>query len=296
MRFILFYTLRVVLPTFDVEVQTQSVLPNHVVRCRVVSLADGTTGHASNLSAVFSLSPICFKSFSWQIKFRRESPSLCGVVWRTAGLGCQAMALRAQGQVDGPQQGRTCRLRWSKRYLQPIRLEDLPACSDLRAWMHVDVIETIRLPNPPLRAVAYVSEVRRPWSVAEIDRLLVSSSAVNAQLSITGVLLYDGLRFFQYIEGPPANLLDTYDRIKRSSRHDLIAEMYNDRITARHFPQGQMACRKVQLGSILEVSAQRWSRTRLALGALGEKPEVIQQVLAFWEGAESSIGCDRFTT
>ncbi|MBB5734882.1 hypothetical protein FHT08_000648 [Xanthomonas campestris] len=59
---------------------------------------------------------------------------------------------------------------------------------------------------------------------------------------------------------------------------------------------GFMACRKVQLGSILEVSAQRWSRTRLALGALGEKPEVIQQLLAFWEGAESSIGCDRFTT
>lgn len=31
---------------------------------------------------------------------------------------------------------------------------------------------------------------------------------------------------------------------------------------------GFMACRKAQLGSILEVSAQRWSRTRLALGAI----------------------------
>lgn len=78
----------------------------------------------------------------------------------------------------------------------------------------------------------------------EIDRLLVSSSALNAQNAITGVLLYDGQRFFQYIEGAPAPLRDIYDRIKRSSRHDLVAELYNDQITERYFPNWQMACRK----------------------------------------------------
>ncbi|PPT93000.1 hypothetical protein XaraCFBP7407_19080 [Xanthomonas arboricola pv. arracaciae] len=140
--------------------------------------------------------------------------------------------------------------------------------------------------NGPLHAIAYVSEVRRPWTPGEIDRLLVSSSALNAQNSITGVLLYDGQRFFQYIEGSPAHLRDTYDRIKRSNRHDLVAEVYSGQISERYFPQWQMACRKVLPGSIVEVSAQRWSRARLALTVAGEKPRVIQHLLTFWEGAE----------
>ncbi|MCT8358644.1 BLUF domain-containing protein, partial [Xanthomonas citri pv. anacardii] len=129
-------------------------------------------------------------------------------------------------------------------------------------------------------------EVRRPWTPGEIDRLLVSSSALNAQNSITGVLLYDGQRFFQYIEGSPAHLWDTYVRIKRSSRHDLVAELYNDHIIERYFPNWQMACRKVLPGSIVEVSAQRWNRARLALTVAGEKPRAIQHLLTFWEGAE----------
>ncbi|MCC8489545.1 BLUF domain-containing protein, partial [Xanthomonas citri] len=57
------------------------------------------------------------------------------------------------------------------------------------------------LANPPLQAIAYVSEVRRPMSMGEVDRLLVSSSAHNSLAAITGVLLYDGARFFQYFEG-----------------------------------------------------------------------------------------------
>lgn len=147
-------------------------------------------------------------------------------------------------------------------------------------------IEVSRLSTSPLHAIAYVSEVRRPWSLGEVDRLLVTASAINGRLSITGVLLYDGHRFFQYIEGAPANLYDTYNRIKRSSRHDLVAELYNDQITERYFPHWQMACRKVQPGSIVEVSGQRWNRARLALTVAGGKPKVIQHLLSFWEGSE----------
>lgn len=131
-----------------------------------------------------------------------------------------------------------------------------------------------------------MSEVRRPWSIGEIDRLLISASALNAQNSVTGVLLYDGRRFFQYIEGAPTHLLRTYDRIKQSTRHDLIAEVYYGPITERHFPQWQMACRQVNPGSIVQVSSQRWDRTRLALVAAGDKPDAIKRLLAFWDAAD----------
>lgn len=141
------------------------------------------------------------------------------------------------------------------------------------------------LANPPLQAVAYLSEVRRPMSVGEIDRLLISSSAHNSLAAITGVLLYDGSQFFQYFEGPPAGVRQTYDRIKQSSRHFVIAEVYNGPIAERHFPGWQMACRKVLAGSIVELSAQRWSRTRIALSAVGKQPEPISQLLKFWDGA-----------
>lgn len=122
-------------------------------------------------------------------------------------------------------------------------------------------------------------------SMGEVDRLLVSSSAHNSLAAITGVLLYDGDRFFQYFEGPPAGVQHTYDRIKRSSRHHLIAEVYNGSIVERYFPDWQMACRKVLPGSIVELSAQRWSRTRLALSSAGNKPEPVCRLLEFWEGA-----------
>ncbi|MBZ2440191.1 BLUF domain-containing protein [Xanthomonas perforans] len=140
------------------------------------------------------------------------------------------------------------------------------------------------LANPPLQAIAYVSEVRRPMSMGEVDRLLVSSSAHNALAAITGVLLYDGARFFQYFEGPPAGVQHTYDRIKQSARHHVIAEVYNGSIVERYFPDWQMACRKVLPGSIVELSAQRWSRTRLALWSAGNKPEPVSRLLEFWEG------------
>ncbi|NIJ80647.1 hypothetical protein FHT10_001768 [Xanthomonas arboricola] len=126
-------------------------------------------------------------------------------------------------------------------------------------------------------------------SMGEVDRLLISSSAHNSQAGITGVLLYDGARFFQYFEGSPAGVRETYDRIKQSSRHVVIAEVYNGSIVERHFPDWQMACRKVLTGSIVELSAQRWSRTRMALSVAGRKPEAVSQLIKFWEGGEISV-------
>ncbi len=76
----------------------------------------------------------------------------------------------------------------------------------------------------------------------------------------------------------------TYDRIKQSARHHVIAEVYNGSIVERYFPDWQMACRKVLPGSIVELSAQRWSRTRLALWSAGNKPEPVSRLLEFWEG------------
>ncbi|QWN07038.1 BLUF domain-containing protein [Xanthomonas citri] len=158
--------------------------------------------------------------------------------------------------------------------------------TDLQAWIGGRSHREAFLPNPPLQAVAYVSEARRPMSMGELDRLLISSSAHNSQAGITGVLLYDGARFFQYFEGPPAGVRQTYDRVRQSSRHIVIAEVYNGSITERHFPDWQMACKKVEIGSIVQISAQRWSRAFMALSIVGKKPEAVSHLIKFWESGE----------
>ncbi len=120
--------------------------------------------------------------------------------------------------------------------------------------------------------------------MGELDRLLVSAGARNALRGVTGVLLYDDRRFFQYFEGSLVSVQETYARIKASTRHTLVTEVYSGPITQRHFPHWQMACRKVHPGSIVEVSSQRWDRTRLALVDSGDKPDAIKHLLAFWDG------------
>jgi len=119
--------------------------------------------------------------------------------------------------------------------------------------------------------------------MGELDRLLVSAGARNALRGVTGALLYDNVRFFQYFDGSLASVQETYARVKASTRHTVVAEIYNGPITERHFPDWQMGCRKVHAGSIVEISAKRWDRTRIALAAAGKKPEAIQHLLAFWD-------------
>jgi len=69
---------------------------------------------------------------------------------------------------------------------------------------------------PPLSTVVYRSRAALEFSSSELHDLTVSSQARNRVESVTGVMVYDDGRFFQWLEGPEQSV----DRIMRSIRSD----------------------------------------------------------------------------
>jgi hypothetical protein len=68
-------------------------------------------------------------------------------------------------------------------------------------------------------ALVYVSTAARPFSSAELERLLRTSRENNARLGITGMLLYEGGTFIQQLEGEEAVVRGLFQTIRDDTRH-----------------------------------------------------------------------------
>lgn len=98
-----------------------------------------------------------------------------------------------------------------------------------------------------IRALVYASQVAPNLSVDRIDDLARDAERFNVQAGVTGVLLFDGVRFLQYIEGPEDGLSVVYARIVSSTSHFEIVELAQGSIIGRRFPYWSM--RLVPAGS-----------------------------------------------
>ncbi|MDR3398550.1 MAG: BLUF domain-containing protein [Pandoraea sp.] len=66
---------------------------------------------------------------------------------------------------------------------------------------------------------AYLSRAVPDLDLRELSKIIVNSRGFNATYNITGVLLFDGAMFYQYIEGPSEPLADARQRIDASRNH-----------------------------------------------------------------------------
>jgi hypothetical protein len=81
---------------------------------------------------------------------------------------------------------------------------------------------------------------------------LQSARRKNAAHQITGLLLYDGRRFLQTLEGPAFAVSDTFFRIKADRRHRAIVQLSSD-IDERAFSSWAMAAQRIGVaGSVVE--------------------------------------------
>jgi len=71
----------------------------------------------------------------------------------------------------------------------------------------------------PLARVVYRSRAVKSLSPPELHDLTVSSQRRNAREGITGLILYDNDRFFQWLEGPLERVDRLMDAIRSDSRH-----------------------------------------------------------------------------
>lgn len=140
----------------------------------------------------------------------------------------------------------------------------------------------------PSYAIAYVSRARRPFSSAELDELVVDASAHNMMNGVTGVLLYEDQRFFQYIEGRQSGVEQAYARVQSAKRHEILVEVFRGAMPERYFSHWNMASRQAKPGTILHLGSARWERARSSLPGHADQPEAMRQLLDFWQSANQA--------
>lgn len=83
--------------------------------------------------------------------------------------------------------------------------------------------------------VVYLSRATQILTSDDINQLLSSSLRANDNVGITGLLLFDGDRFIQALEGPEGAVMTVMERIKKDSRHCDISYMAATDIAERQF-------------------------------------------------------------
>jgi hypothetical protein len=136
---------------------------------------------------------------------------------------------------------------------------------------------------PPLIALAYVSSATHDLSEAELERLLDSARRYNEQAQITGALLYHDGSFFQYLEGPAAEVDAAYARITASSQHRGLIRLMRRAIDRRQFDGWLMGFARVPHSLMLQLSQASWMQELAQVSGGSDLPAGIKLLLAHWE-------------
>lgn len=113
--------------------------------------------------------------------------------------------------------------------------------------------------------LCYISTARPFVTAREIETILEISRVNNRRAGVTGILLFNGKRFLQLLEGDADAVETVYRRIARDPRHFAMVRLSERAIDAREFDHWDMAYRRFPGETAADrVNAQVASLTRLA--------------------------------
>ena len=96
-----------------------------------------------------------------------------------------------------------------------------------------------------MHQLTYISTARKGLAEADLDLILAASRRNNDVANITGLLVYDGVRFLQALEGEKAAIEAAFLRIKADPRHRAAVMLSVREIASREFGNWAMACERV---------------------------------------------------
>jgi Sensors of blue-light using FAD len=103
-----------------------------------------------------------------------------------------------------------------------------------------------------LETFVYCSRAAEGVDAAEVTRLVEFSQARNVARHITGVLVYGSGVFFQWVEGPPAEVRALIENLHGDSRHhDIVTLDRSVELRERLYPHWEME--QVEASDIREV-------------------------------------------
>jgi hypothetical protein len=91
-----------------------------------------------------------------------------------------------------------------------------------------------------LHRIVYVSAAQALIPPADLARLLDGSRRRNAQVGITGLMLYHDGSFFQVLEGPADSVAALFETIRKDARHRQVITLWSGAASARVFPDWRM--------------------------------------------------------
>lgn len=96
--------------------------------------------------------------------------------------------------------------------------------------------------NNSLHAFLYCSTLAAQQPISVVGDIVKAAREKNARLGLTGVLIFDGQRFCQYLEGNAAAISDMLQNICLDPRHtDVIVQFHGPQEGPRHFQDWAIA-------------------------------------------------------
>jgi len=99
-----------------------------------------------------------------------------------------------------------------------------------------------------LQRLVYVSRAEPGLSPIDIEAILSAAQTRNAEAGVSGLLLYDGANFLQYLEGAPEEVSDVFGLICEDGRHRDIVTLVDEGSDARCFESWSMGLLRVLRG------------------------------------------------
>lgn len=106
-----------------------------------------------------------------------------------------------------------------------------------------------------LTTLIYRSRLYDTVPFRDIEAMIVAANLRNERENITGILLFNGLHFFQLLEGPEEAVKKIYQQICEDSRHYNIVELMCDYAPSRRFGKVGMELfdlRRHEQGDVLQ--------------------------------------------
>lgn len=97
-----------------------------------------------------------------------------------------------------------------------------------------------------LYEVLYVSTLAPEQPLSVVAEIAGRARRVNGELDITGLLIFDGQRFCQQLEGPKKVVLKLIERIRNDPRHVNVEVLHHGPLAGRRFQNFSLAFSTVE--------------------------------------------------
>lgn len=103
-----------------------------------------------------------------------------------------------------------------------------------------------------LHEVLYVSTMAPTASISIVADIAPKARIANQAREITGLLIFDGMRFCQQLEGRPKDVLALMDRICKDPRHTNIEILHQGPLAERRFRRFSLGYISIDEVDVLE--------------------------------------------